>query len=475
MSCLEPQPHTSSSGSDVLPYDLVLAGGTLATPGGAFVGDLAIRGSSIAALGRRLDAPCRHRIDARGLWVLPGLIDPHVHLGLPVGSGLTSEGITSATAAGLRGGVTTVFDFTLHQPGRSLADSLSARRQEYAARSHCDFGLHVNVTHLQSDFGSKLSTELHAAASRGARTIKIFTTYSEREMRVERRQLDALLRAARECRILTLVHAEDDTIIRQATNTLQSSHRYTMNNFARARPAAAEAAAIETVAAAAHHADCPIYFVHVSSQAGRTALVAARQRNRQRIIFETCPQYLYLDDSVYEQADAVQFAVTPPLRSPADVAALRAALLRGEIDLIGTDHCAFSYAAKQQAAETIADLPQGLAGIETRLPLVYDLLRSANQDDMLRLVDLLSAEPARVLGLYPRKGALQLDSDADVVLFDPKATKTIRAATLATSTGFSPYEGLTVSGDVRCVLLRGQVVVADGAVIGAPQGIDLQA
>jgi dihydropyrimidinase len=423
--------------------------------------------------------------------VLPGLIDPHVHLALPTRGTRSSDTPASGTAAALHGGVTTVIDFTIQPPGRSLGESLRAREAEFEGRAYADHAFHVNVT----DFGSAgaaiaggagyhglgaggtraLRQELREVADHGGRSLKVFTCYSREGLRLPWDCLAPLVQEASALGLTVLVHAEDEDLLRP------EAPRPSM-----ARPAEAEAGAIRRVIEVTGGGPARIYFVHVSSAGGLRAIREGRATGRgdpnpaapRELYAETCPQYLFLDDRAYGGPDGAQFTVTPPLRGSADRTALWAGLRSGEIDVVATDHCPFRRNQKEPLAAAgrrsgrsgaAREIPSGLPGIETRLPLLYNAGVRSGLIDWPDLIRLTSSAPAQIFGLTG-KGSLEPGADADIVLFDPEEEWTLSAAGLHMNTDFSPYEGLPVRGKVRTVFLRGEIALDAGALRGEPRG-----
>ena len=456
-------------------YDLIITGGRLIgyEPGSPRdsrepTQEIAIRDGRIARVAPRIEAPAKRRIDARGLCVLPGLIDPHVHLSLSMKGTISSDDVDSGTAAAIYGGVTTVIDFTLQHPGESLAESLCARMRAFDGKAHTDYALHVCVTDFPADIGAALDE----VVALGGTSFKVFTCYSREGMAIGQENLQTLLRETGARGLLVLLHAEDDAILQAETERLWNAGETGPAGHPVSRPPAAEARAIADSIAAARAADAPVYFVHVSTAQGLQAITAARQGPGMPIYAETCPQYLLLDDSAYLGLDAAQFMVAPPLRPAENKAALLDAVVQGDVDVVATDHCPFRRAQKEVPGAAFTEIPNGLPGIETRLPLVHTATRDRLSLD--EIVALLSRTPARIMGLYPQKGVIRRGSDADLVLFDPDARWELRALDLHMKTDFSPYEGFPVQGRVETVLLRGNLVLEDGKLRGRRRGEYLQ-
>ncbi len=453
------------------PLDLLIRGGTVVTERVVAALEIGVRAGCIAAIDSDLRGAgysAREVVDARGLLVLPGLVDPHVHLGLPTAGTCSCDTPRTGSAAALHGGVTTVIDFTLQAVGQSLADSFAARRAEFDAVSYCDYTFHANVTDSAAGFAERIGGQLDALREAGGASLKVFTCYAQIGYAIAPEALRILFRAARHGGFRTLIHAEDEAAVAAATAQLLRAGRTSARDYPASRPAAAEVAAIRDTIAIAQSEGAAPYFVHVSTAAGVAAIRAGRRTGP--VFLETCPHYLFLDAGAYQQPHGAQYLVAPPLRSGRDREQLRAALYAGEVDVVATDHCAFRAAQKDVPGATFAQLPKGLAGLETRLPLMLTLFDDGGGPDGKRLADLLATRPAQIFGLYPRKGAIRVGADADLLLLDPAGTRQLRAAELHMPSDVSAYEGIPVRGRVRQLFLRGRRVMAEGELLGGPQG-----
>lgn len=439
-------------------HDLAIRGGTVVTSTATISCDVAIDGESIAAVGPRLAG--RREVDATGLLVFPGLIDAHTHMALPVAGTRSSDDFFSGTRAAAAGGVTTIVDFTVGAPDRTLVQSLDGRLLD-ARDAVIDYAFHGEVV----GWRPRRAKELHEAAARGVTSFKFYTTYASSGRRTNP---DALYDAFREISLLdavAVVHAEDDGLIRSIAERLTDEERGAMSTLAKARPDLAEQAAISFVARIAREAFCRVHIVHVSSKIGLDAVRAARVDGG-AITAETCPQYLVLTRDVYDRADGYLFSAAPPLRGDPDRAALWAGLRSHDIDLVATDHCPFTRA--QKAWRGMFDsLPYGLPGVETLLPLLYSEGVATGRLAAHDIVRLACEGPAKTYGLFPKKGVLEPGADADLVLFDPSPTWRLDASALHTHCDFSPYDGRSMVGRVSATWSRGELVFGDGMVCAA--------
>ncbi len=440
-------------------HDVVIAGGTVVTPWSATSADVGIDGECIAALGPHLSG--RKTIDASGMLVFPGAIDAHTHMALPVRGERSSDDFLSGTRAAACGGVTTIVDFTVGAPGRSMTDDIH-RRWVDAESAIIDYALHGEVV----GWHPGREAELRAAISLGVTSFKFYTAYEASGRRTPPDIMAAAFRELAAQDAVALVHAEDEGLIRSIAKRLTDGERAQMHTLATARPDLAEQTAISQVAHIARETGCRIHIVHVSSALGLDAVRAAKAEGT-RLTAETAPQYLLLTSDVYDRPDGRFFAASPPLRRDADREALWGALRRQDLDFVATDHCPFTRAQKRWNG-SFDDLPYGLPGVETLLPLLYSEGVAHGALSLTDLPRLLCEAPAKRYGLFPAKGALAVGSDADLVVFDPKASWTLEAATLHMNTDFSPYEGRRVHGAVHMTLSRGEIVAENGCPVGPP-------
>jgi dihydropyrimidinase len=441
-------------------YDLVIRGGTLITPAEAYQADLGLVAGRIAAIGLGLAG--REALDAGGLLVLPGGVDPHVHLAMDAGVTITSDDWASGTIAAACGGTTTVIDFVEPDLGAPLLPALAARRAQAEAGAAIDFSLHMT---LRSG-ATEVLADVPAVIAAGCTSFKTYLTYGG--FRLEDADFLRALTAVGRAGGLVLVHAENHAAIEALRAEALAQGQVAPRFHPTTRPVSTEAEAIERALALAEIARCPLYVVHVST--GRGAEVVARARARgQAAIGETCPQYLLLTEAELDRPgfEGAQFVCSPPLRPADNLPQLWRQLAQGGLSTVGTDHCAYFYEGqKTLGRERFTEIPNGLPGIEARLALLHTFGVRAGRISLQRWVEVCSAGPARVFGLYPRKGALVPGADADIVLFDPERQVTLDRTVLHERTDYTPYAGLALCGYPVATLSRGRLIARDGAFLG---------
>ena len=452
----------------------IIRNGRIVTAIDDYVADLVLEDGIVRHIGRNVEV-CGSalQIDAGGLLVLPGGVDTHVHLENVVGPTVTCDTFESGTRAAAFGGTTTIVDFALqtreHGPLRALA-----RMQQSAAPQVCvDYGAHIIVRHVDRQ---SLADVRHAMRHEGVTSFKMFMAYPGMMMADDAAIFQMLRQVGHDGGMVAL-HAENGTVIelliREALAAGHTSPRY----HALTRPALMEGEATHRGIRLAELAEAPVYFVHVSSDAALNNIVEARDLGIPAFA-ETCPHYLLFDQSVYEAEDfdVAKFVMTPPLRTARDQERLWRALRFDDLQIIATDHCPFCMKEghlgfRHQKAAGKADfskIPNGAPGIETRLTSMYDLAVTRNRLSLNRLVELTASNPAKLFGLYPKKGTVAVGSDADIVLFDPNARQTIRADRLHGNCDYTLLEGRSIQGKVEKVFLRGQMIVDGERWLGRP-------
>ncbi|MEA3376074.1 MAG: dihydropyrimidinase [Chloroflexota bacterium] len=438
---------------------LLVRGGTLVTPEGFWEADVLAQGERIKAIGRGL--PTYHDtrvVDAEGCYVLPGVIDAHTHIQLDTGVYQTADDWFVGTRAAACGGVTTVVDFATQFRGQTLREAVEARLEE-AQGAVIDYGFHVMIT----DLPAGEEDEIADLVDLGAPSVKLYTTYRPNYY-ADDATIGRLLEACADHGVLPLVHCENDALVTSQTEALKASGQTSWRYHGRSRPALAEQEAIQRVLFLAEAAGSPVHICHCST-ARSVSLVAEAAEAGQLATCETCPQYLLLDNQLYEGAEPWRYILQPPLRDPGETDLLWALLDARYIDLVCTDHCDYTRAQKL-AEKDFTQTPGGLPGTETLLPLMVTYGVADGRLSFPQVVELLCADPARLWGLWPQKGTLRPGSDADIVVYDPAPEGEIREEALHYAAGYTPYDGMAVQGEVRATISRGEIIYHQGHFTG---------
>ncbi len=440
-----------------------IANGTLVTAESAGRADVLIEDERIVAVGPGADAPADRVIDASGQLVLPGGVDAHTHLDMPLAEGVRSaDDFESGTIAAAVGGTTTIVDYAAQERGGSLQRALDEWHARAAGRAVIDYGFHMIVCDPRPD----TLDELDALALGGVPSFKLFMAYPGRLM-VDDGAIFRVLLRARDNGGLVCLHAENGAVIEVLVERALAAGATAPREHARTRPARAEAEAVQRGLALAEIAGAPLLVVHLSSAEALEEVERAQARGVAAWA-ETCPQYLLLDAGRYDEPDfaGARYVMSPPLRTRAAQEALWRGLASGAIATVATDHCPFRLADKARGAADFSRIPNGAPGIETRLSLLWDAGVRAGRISASRFVELVATAPARLFGLHPRKGVIAPGADADILIWDPERTLTISAATHRSRVDYSLYEGRKVTGAPSVVLARGRVVAEQGRFVG---------
>ena len=439
---------------------LHIKNGTLVTGEGLKKASLWVRDGKIAQIGGDLQET--QVLDAAGMLVFPGFIDAHTHLQMDTGTAVTADSFETGTAAALAGGTTAIIDFATQERGKTLREAFETWSGRAAGHCSCDWGLHMAVT----GWSGQTRSELADMARLGVTSLKAYMAYDS--LRIADSELRSLMEAGRELGLITGVHCELGDEVNRGIHSLLEQGCREPKYHPLSRPAGVEALAVRRALQLARQADAPLWVVHLSTKSGLQEIRAAREAG-QRVLVETCPQYLTLNDAVYawEGFEAAKFICSPPVRGEEDRQALLDALLAGEIDIVSTDHCSFNFKGQKELGRNdFSMIPNGLPGIEHRPMLVWSACGPGPQ----RMAKALSENPARAFGLYPRKGALQPGSDADLVIWDPAGVRVITAADQVQNVDYTPWEGFRAEGVPRQVYLGGELCAEYGRVIRGGRG-----
>ena len=446
----------------------LISGGTVVTPSGAEEADVLVDGErilAVAAPGTELAtsfADGAQRIDATGRLVVPGAVDVHTHMEMPFGGTHSADTFETGTRAAAWGGTTTIIDFAIQRKGESLRSGLDAWHAKADGNCAIDYGFHMIV----SDVNDQSCKEMDVLVGEGITSFKLFMAYPGVFYSTDGDILRAM-QQARSSGATIMMHAENgiaiDVLVSQALSRGETAPRF----HGATRPDCLEAEATGRAIALAKVAGAPVYIVHLSTTGALEAVAEARSEG-QNAFAETCPQYLFLsaDDLAREGFEGAKYVCSPPLRAREHHANLWRGLRTNDLSVVSTDHCPFCF--KEQKELGLGDfskIPNGIPGVEHRVDLTYQGVVSG-EISLSRWVEVNSTTPARMFGLYPRKGALAPGSDADIVLYDPTAAQRISAATHHMSVDYSAYEGQAITGRVDTVLSRGRVVIDKGQYAG---------
>ncbi len=436
-------------------------GGSVVDRKGVRRADLLVEGEKVVSLGRGLKAEADRIIDVAGCVLFPGFIDAHTHFDLEVAGTVTADGFASGSRAALRGGTTTVIDFACPDKGETLASGLGRWREKAVGKTFCDYGFHMTI----DDWNEGIRTELPAMFAQGISSFKMYMTYPA--MLLGDRDLYWALEELKALGGVCGVHCENAGVIDGMIAEKKAAGELSPASHPETRPPYLEAEAVGRLLRIAQAAQAPVIIVHLTNGEALGEVLRARKRG-QTVYVETCPQYLALDESLYYQedfSDAARYVCAPPLRDRKEQDILWKALRRGEIQTVSTDHCSFTLEQKAQGLEDFTKIPGGLPGVETRGELMWSLGVARRKLSVAQMCRVLSENPAKLYGLFPRKGTLQPGSDADIVVYDPSGGHVIRAEDCESAAGYSPYEGFATDGGVRQVWLRGRLAVESGNVL----------
>ncbi|WP_265502858.1 dihydropyrimidinase [Paracoccus beibuensis] len=446
--------------------DLVIGGGNVVTAADSYAADIGIKDGRIVQIGQGLTGV--ERIDASGLLVLPGGIDAHVHLDQPTSDGtVMADDFASGTRSAAAGGNTTVLPFALQIKGQSLRACVEDYRRKAAGNCHTDVAFHLIVSDPTPQV---LGQELPALVRDGYTSFKVFMTYDD--LVLNDAQLLDVFEVARRERALVMVHAEGHDAIKHLTRRLEAEGQTAPYYHAEAHAQIAEREATHRAISHAQLIDVPIVIVHVSGREPMEQIQWARARGL-KVFAETCPQYIVLTAEdlrgLNMDFDGAKYVCSPPPRDVDSQVAIWQGLRDGTFDIFSSDHCPFRFegeASKDnpRARTSFRWVPNGIPGVETRLPILFSEGVSKGRISLQRFVALTSTNPARLYGLYPQKGSIAIGADADLTLWDPTLTRPIRQADLNHACDYTPYEEMQITGWPVRTILRGRTIAVEGYV-----------
>lgn len=436
---------------------ILIRNGRVITATDDYQADIFIKGETVQAIGKNLAVNAEREIDASGLLVLPGGIDPHVHLDMPFMGTFSSDNYETGTRAALFGGTTMVIDFILQKQGHTLQSALEEWRGRSDGNCVGDYSFHMAVT----DFNDNTRKEIQGLIEKeGISSFKTFMAYKGALM-IDDSQMVGLMEEVKKHGGLINVHATNGDMIdylvarHKAAGQLSPLYHYL------SQPEVTEAEASGRFADLAAYTGCPGYIVHLTCEGALNAVRNATRRN-QKLFVETCIQYLILDASLYEREDGAKWVMSPPLRQPKDQDTLWAGINQGLVQVVATDHCPFRWEQKLLGRDDFSRIPNGHPAIENRMELLYSEGVHKGRISLNKYVEVACTNPAKIFGMFPRKGTIATGSDADIVLLDPQEKHQLSVKTHHMNVDYSGYEGWEVNGKVKTVLLRGQVAIENG-------------
>jgi dihydropyrimidinase len=442
---------------------ILIKNGTVVNSSESIAADVLTEDDRISAVGHGLPAREAERvINAEGMYILPGGIDPHVHMHLPSAAGYSSDDFFTGSHAALYGGTTTIIDFVTAMRGESLTEAFEKRMTE-AESCLADYSFHVSPV----EWRQTLPDEIKGCVSEGVTSFKVYMAYKD-TIGLSDDDLLKVMKAVSEAGGIVTIHCEDGNAIEKLRTKYFNEGNISPLYHALSRPSLMEAQAVKKAITFAAEAACPLYVVHVSSEKSLEYIREARLKN-QTVYSETCPQYLLLDESKYEGnfSQTAPYVMSPPLRTKADNAALWKGISEGTISSAGTDHCPFTMAQKMTGKEDFRKIPGGAGGVEHRLSLLYTYGVLTGQLNFNQLVKIFANGPARIFSLYPRKGEIRSGCDADIVIWNPQPEKTISAETHHQNCDINIYEGIKVRGNADYVIRGGEIIIENGRMTGS--------
>ncbi len=441
----------------------LIKNGTIVTATDMYKADLLVKNGVITEIGSEISKIASEIIDAADKWVLPGAVDVHTHMDAQCDGMTTVDDFETGTAAAAAGGTTTVIDYAEQVPGRTLAQTLEEWKAKAASRAIVDYGFHMALGEVNESILSEIPSMVEAGVS--SFYIRLD---GNKEKHINDAELLEFLQRTSNAGALASVHAENGEIVGLFQDRLVAEGKTLPKFITTARPPEVEAQATARALSIAEMAKAPIYLSSLSSAHAIERVKAARDRGLP-VFAETCPHYLVLPSERYEEPEGIKYYCTPPLRPSWHEDILWKAIASGDVHVVGSDHQAFNYAGqKDLGKENFTQAPRGFPGIQERISVLHSAGVFAGKITPNRFVDLACTAPAKLFGIFPRKGTLTVGSDADMIIFDPKAEVTLSKSTTLSRSDYTPYEGMKVRGETWLVLQRGKVIARESKVLGRP-------
>lgn len=443
--------------------DLIIKNGTVVTDSETFKADIGISNGKIKIIGQDLNG-ADQIIDATGQYVMPGGLDVHVHLQLPFCGTVSADDFITGTKAAAAGGITTIVDFAIQSKGNTLTDAVKSRKQEADGKVCVDYSLHGGIT----DWNDRTKSELKSLVEEGIVSFKMFMIYRSEGWMSSDSMLYQALEETKKLGGTILVHAESvdvlDYMVEKYHNPADMK-KYGAYCHVLSRPNFVEEEAIQRAIKWTEVTGGRLYIVHMSTGGGANLVIAAKKRGIE-VLAETCPQYLLLEDDLFKKEDGHLYGTCPQIKKKEDIDRLWDALGNGEIDTIATDTCTFDTKQKAMWEGDFTKIPFGMPGSELMMPLMYTYGVREGKINLNQFVHYQSTNPAKIFGMYPEKGSLQVGTDADILVFDPRKNVTVDYQNLETNCDWSPYQGWKLKGYPYITILRGKIIAKDGRFTG---------
>lgn len=443
-------------------YDFIIKNGTIVTASDTFKADIAIKNEKIVEIGENIQETEGDRIyDANGMYLIPGGIDAHTHLDMPFGGTFSSDDFCTGTKAAAIGGTTSIVDFAIQPQGKTLHETIDIWRDKADKKAVIDYGIHIAVTQLNDD----VKKEIPQVISEGYSSFKVFMVYDN--MRVDDLALIEVLKTASDAGGLIGVHAENYYVIKHLVEKLLSEGKIEPKYHAVSRPYICEEEATNRAVKMAQISNAPLHVVHVSCEESAKAIKEAREKGLP-VMGETCPQYLMLDDSRYDEPEfnGSKYVMSPPLRNKKNNEVLWKMINDGVLKTIATDHCPFFMKQKELGKDDFTKIPNGAPGIELRMPLMYSEGVEKGRISLNKYVEITSTNSAKIFGMYPEKGTIAIGSDADIVVLDPNKKVKVSKDILHENVDYTPYEGFEIKGYPVATFSRGELIAENGNFVG---------
>ncbi len=439
---------------------ILIKNGTVVTASDAYVADVFIEGETVVAIGNNLPHQAETTIDAKGKLVIPGGIDPHVHLEMPFMGTYSSDDYSSGTLAAMHGGTTMVIDFILQTQGDTLHNALKEWQDKSIGRAYGDYSYHMAVTDYNETTRKEISQLIQ---NEGITSFKTFMAYKGALM-IDDGQMVALMKEVKKHGGFVTVHATNGDMIDRLIATNKAAGNLSPLYHYLSQPEVTESEASARFADMAHYTGVKSYIVHLTCEGALNAVRQATKRN-QKVHVETCIQYLTLDASLYEREDGHKWVMSPPLREPKDQETLWAGINQGLVQVVATDHCPFLWEQKMMGKDDFSKIPNGHPAIEHRMELLFSEGVNKGRISLSKFVEVSATNAAKIFGMYPKKGTIAIGSDADIVIFDPNEEHTISHKSHHMNADYSSYEGWEVKGKTKQVIMRGKLAIDNGKVL----------